>query len=61
MIDGRKNSLLMYMVVMNKGEKSSQATYTLMDSYLTAANPQKELWDTIDSSLNMLAQQWSER
>lgn len=35
---------------MNKGEKSSQATYTLMDSYLTAPNQQKELWDTIDSS-----------
>ena len=29
--------------VMNKGEKSSQATYMLMDSYLTAANQQKVL------------------
>lgn len=47
--------------ITNKGENSSQATYTLMDSYLTAANQQKDLWETIDSSLNMLAQQWSER
>lgn len=44
-----------------QGEKSFQAMYMLMDAYLTAANHQKDLWDTINSSLNILAQQWSER
>lgn len=29
--------------VINKGEKSSQDAYTLMDSYLTAADQHKDL------------------